>query len=59
MHKCSLFSTFQRPDKEQKDLLSRWTELGTDGPGMLNYYHCVNIHNMYHNENNTKKRFCL
>lgn len=24
----------QRPEKEQKDLLSRWTELGIDGPGM-------------------------
>jgi len=24
----------QRPDKEQKDLVSRWTELGTDGPGI-------------------------
>lgn len=25
----------KRPEKERKDLLSRWTELGTDGPGTL------------------------
>ena len=24
---------FQRPDKEQKELASKWTEMGTDEPG--------------------------
>ena len=23
----------QRPEREQKDMTSRWTELGADGPG--------------------------
>ena len=24
---------FQRPEREQKDMMVRWTELGVDGPG--------------------------
>ncbi|XP_052795180.1 TBC1 domain family member 19-like isoform X2 [Mya arenaria] len=30
----SIFLWLERPDKEQRDLLSRWTELGTDGPDL-------------------------
>ena len=31
-----LLFPFQRADKEQRDLASRWTELGTDEPGICN-----------------------
>ena len=31
---CTIvFIVFQRTEKEQKEMLSKWTELGTDEPG--------------------------
>ena len=28
---------YQRPDKEQRDMMSRWTELGTDEPDLSQF----------------------
>lgn len=32
----ALFSVFQRPANEQKELLNKWNEMGTDEPGKVN-----------------------
>lgn len=31
-----LFCAFQRPANEQKELLNKWNEMGTDEPGKVN-----------------------
>lgn len=31
-----LSSVFQRPASEQKELLNKWNEMGTDEPGKIN-----------------------
>lgn len=32
----TLFCAFQRPVNEQKELLNKWNEMGTDEPGKVN-----------------------
>lgn len=34
--KDTLFCIFQRPANEQKELLNKWNEMGTDEPGKVN-----------------------